>query len=38
MSLSMQAEVKLEMAVRITGRDWVTGACLARLNALFDAV
>lgn len=38
MSLNIQTEVNLDMTVRITGRDQVTGADLLKLNALFKAV
>ena len=38
MSLNIQTEVNLDMTVRITGRDQVTGADIGKLNALFEAV
>ncbi len=36
--MSFQAEVNLEMTVRISSRDQVTGADVLKLNALFAAV
>lgn len=36
--MSSQAEVNLEMTVRISSRDQVTGADVLKLNALFAAV
>ncbi len=38
MSLNIQTEVNLDMTVRITGRDQVTGEFIGKLNALFEAV
>lgn len=38
MSLIIQTEVNLDMTVRITGRDQVTGADIGKLNALIEAI
>lgn len=38
MSLNIQTEVNLDMTVRITGRDQVTGEFIGKLNALFETV
>ena len=38
MSLNIQTEVNLDMTVRITGRDRVTGADIGKINALIEAI